>query len=198
MTPFITLSGSKANSTILNSSDSGNIITSATVTVMASDFVGRYLTIQNTFRKNGVQAAALRVSSDRVAFFGCRILGYQDTLLYESGRHYYYNCYIEGSVDFICGNAASLFEISNVILPRGWDDWGDASKQSTVFYDEYKCYGPGADRSQRVEWSQKLAAKVAELFLSKSIVEAKNWIKPTPKHFKKVFPSISNNSTPHP
>ncbi|KAE8723687.1 putative DNA polymerase epsilon catalytic subunit A [Hibiscus syriacus] len=308
--PFITISGSKANNTIITSSDSGNIIKSATVTLLSSDFVGRYLTIQNTFRKHGVQAVALRVSSDRVAFIGCRILGYQDTLLDETGRHYYYNCYIEGAVDFICGNAASLFEvtfqepgmahkytskedrrwsgvseanincpykknlvvglrimwvggagrsparchlhtvyeefsaitaqrrqspseetgftfpgskitgertailgrpwgsysrvvfaltyISNVILPRGWDDWGDASMQSTMFYDEYKCYGPGANTSQRVEWSQKLAPKEVELFLSKSILEAKSWIKPTPKHFKKPFLAISNNSTEHP
>ncbi|KAL4278711.1 hypothetical protein GQ457_03G030470 [Hibiscus cannabinus] len=103
--PFITLSGSKANSTILTGNDSGNIIESATLTVLASDFVGRYLTIQNTFRKHGVEVVALRISGDRVAFFGCRILGYQD----EAGRHYYRNCYIEGAVDFICGNAASLF-----------------------------------------------------------------------------------------
>ncbi|KAK8677621.1 hypothetical protein V6N13_143147 [Hibiscus sabdariffa] len=96
----------------ITGNDSGNIIESATLTVLASDFVGRYLTIQNTFRKHGVQAVALRISGDRLAFFGCRILGYQDTLLDETGRHYYRNCYIEGAVDFICGNAASLFEVS--------------------------------------------------------------------------------------
>lgn len=59
----------------------------------------------------GTKAVALRVSGDRAAFFGCRILAYQDTLLDDDGRHYYENCYIEGEVDFICGNAASLFEV---------------------------------------------------------------------------------------
>lgn len=53
---------------------------------------------------------ALRVSGDRAAFYGCRILSHQDTLLDDTGRHYYNNCYIEGDVDFICGNAASFFE----------------------------------------------------------------------------------------
>ncbi|GMI83117.1 pectinesterase 11, A. THALIANA PECTINESTERASE 11 [Hibiscus trionum] len=254
--PFITLSGSNANSTILTGNDSGNIIESATLTVLASDFVGRYLTIQNTFRKHGVQAVALRISSDRVAFFECRILGYQDTLLDEAGRHYYRNCYIEGAVDFICGNGASLFErchlhtlseefsaitaqrrespteetgftflgckitgertgilgrpwgpysrvvfaftyMSNVILPRGWDDWGDASKRSTVFYGEYKCYGAGANVSRRVEWSQKHMPEEVKLFLTKNISGRRSWIRSTPKHFKKSFAAISINSTQH-
>ncbi|KAK8580007.1 hypothetical protein V6N12_070298 [Hibiscus sabdariffa] len=206
----------------ITGNDSGNIIESATLTVLASDFVGRYLTIQNTFRKHGVQAVALRISGDRLAFFGCRILGYQDTLLDETGRHYYRNCYIEGAVDFICGNAASLFEItgertailgrpwgpysrvvfaltyvSNIILPRGWDDWGDASKPSTVFYGEYKCYGAGANVSQRVEWSQNLSVEEIELFLTKNISGCRSWIRSTPKHFKKSFAAISNNSTQH-
>lgn len=64
---------------------------------------------QNTYGA-GAKAVALRVSGDRAAFYGCRILSHQDTLLDDTGRHYYNNCYIEGDVDFICGNAASFFE----------------------------------------------------------------------------------------
>jgi len=44
--PFITLSGWKANATIITWDDSGDIFKSPTVSVLASDFVGRYLTIQ--------------------------------------------------------------------------------------------------------------------------------------------------------
>lgn len=58
------------------------------------------------------KAVAVRVSGDRAAFYSSRIISYQDTLLDDAGRHYYSNCYIEGGVDFICGNAASLFEVS--------------------------------------------------------------------------------------
>ncbi|KVH93217.1 Pectinesterase, catalytic [Cynara cardunculus var. scolymus] len=107
--PFITLSGTEASNTIITWNDGGDIFNSPTLSVMASDFVARYLTIQNTFGMSG-KAIALRVAGDRAALYGCRILSYQDTLLDDSGRHYYYNCYIEGATDFICGNAASLFE----------------------------------------------------------------------------------------
>ena len=59
----------------------------------------------------GKQAVALRVSADNAAFVGCKFLGAQDTLYDHTGRHYYKECYIEGSVDFIFGNALSLYEV---------------------------------------------------------------------------------------
>ncbi|KAG8643918.1 hypothetical protein MANES_11G086200v8 [Manihot esculenta] len=111
--PFITLSGTKASNTIITWSHGGNIFESPTFSVLASDFVGRFLTIQNTYG-SGDKAVALRVSGERAAFYGCRILSYQDTLLDDTGSHYYSNCYIEGATDFICGSAASIFESCHV------------------------------------------------------------------------------------
>ncbi|GKV40439.1 hypothetical protein SLEP1_g48082 [Rubroshorea leprosula] len=165
--PFITISGTKASETIITWNDSGDILQSPTFSVQASDFIGRFLTIQ-------------------------------DTLFDDNGRHYYSNCYIEGAVDFNCGNAPmpilflrlfvgvlqkchlrSLSEgtraitaqqrqspskntgfiflgcnitgvestvlgrpwgayskvvfvqtyMSNVVLPQGWENWGDPAKQ---------------------------------------------------------------------
>lgn len=75
--------------------------------------------LQNTYG-SGDKAVALRVSGDRAAFYGCRILSYQDTLLDDTGSHYYSNCYIEGATDFICGSAASIFEVSLHIHTSPW------------------------------------------------------------------------------
>jgi pectinesterase len=58
----------------------------------------------------GKQAVALRVSADTAAFFGCKFVGAQDTLYDHIGRHYFKDCLIEGSVDFIFGNGLSLYE----------------------------------------------------------------------------------------
>ncbi|KAJ0010226.1 hypothetical protein Pint_34689 [Pistacia integerrima] len=107
--PFITISGTAPSTTIITWGDGGDIFESPTFTVLASDFVARYLTIENTFGSAG-KAVALRVSANRAAFYGCKITSYQDTLLDDTGSHYYSNCYIEGATDFICGNAVSLFE----------------------------------------------------------------------------------------
>ncbi|KAL5790928.1 hypothetical protein ACOSQ2_005816 [Xanthoceras sorbifolium] len=250
--PFITLSGTQPSNTIITSSDGGEIYETATFTVLATDFVGRFLTIQNTYGSAG-KAVALRVSADRAAFYGCRITSYQDTLLDDIGNHYYNNCYIEGATDFIFGNAVSLFEkchvhtlyksngflaqitaqrrespsentgfiflgckitgngtavlgrpwgaysrvvyaltfMSSVVVPAGWDDWGDNTKHSTVFYGEYKNYGPGADRSKRVQWSRSLSNDEAATFLTKDVIGGKDWLRPAPKSFKRGSATIA-------
>lgn len=58
----------------------------------------------------GKQAVALRISADTAAFIGCKFIGAQDTLYDHKGRHYFKNCYIQGSVDFIFGDGLSLYE----------------------------------------------------------------------------------------
>ncbi|KAF3612950.1 hypothetical protein FXO38_36527 [Capsicum annuum] len=65
----------------------------------------------------GKQAVAFRISADTAAFVGCKFLGAQDTLYDHLGRHYYKDCYIEGSVDFIFGNGLSFFEVINHFNP---------------------------------------------------------------------------------
>lgn len=101
---------------------------SATVLVTGDDFYAENLTIENTFSRTraltheGSQAVALRVRGDRTVLRHVRLLGYQDTL-YADGkgcdseqgpcrpaRQYFADCYIEGNVDFIFGDAVAFFE----------------------------------------------------------------------------------------
>lgn len=58
-----------------------------------------------------MQAVALRIAGDKAMFYGVRILGTQDTLLDDTGSHYFYQSYIEGTVDFIFGRARSLYRV---------------------------------------------------------------------------------------
>lgn len=59
----------------------------------------------------GAQAVALRISGDQAAFYGCGFYGAQDTLNDDRGRHYFKECWIQGSIDFIFGNARSLYAV---------------------------------------------------------------------------------------
>ena len=82
-----------------------------TVLVEADDFSASNLTIKNTSGDHG-QGIALSVVANRAKIFNCSILGNQDTL-YLSGnnaKQYFKDCYIEGTTDFIFGEATSLFE----------------------------------------------------------------------------------------
>jgi pectinesterase len=103
---------------------------SASVTVSGDDFIAENLTIANDFEKHharseeGSQAVALHVTGDRDVFRHVRLLGYQDTLYADSkschaadqagpcraARQYFSDCYIEGHVDFIFGDAKAAFE----------------------------------------------------------------------------------------
>ncbi|XP_027333569.1 pectinesterase QRT1-like [Abrus precatorius] len=87
---------------------------SATVAVDSNYFCATEVTFENTVVAapggKGMQAVALRVNSERAVFYRVRIKGTQDTLLDNEGKHYFLKCRIQGKVDFICGNAKSLFE----------------------------------------------------------------------------------------
>ena len=98
---------------------------SATLFVTGKDFVASEMTIANDYSKtNDVpsQAVAVSVRGDRAVFRRVRLLGAQDTLYASSNgcmkdgstcvtaRQYYRDCYIEGHVDFIFGDAKAVFD----------------------------------------------------------------------------------------
>lgn len=84
--------------------------TSYTMLVAGNDFTAENLTIENTAGRVG-QAVALHVEGDRCVFVHCRLLGNQDTLYAgtENSRQYYTDCFIEGTTDFIFGEATVVF-----------------------------------------------------------------------------------------
>ena len=87
---------------------------SASFTVNANDFMALNLTFENPHVNTtgtGDPAVAVGVFKDRAAFYNCRLLGYQDTFYPKNhARVYCKECYIEGNVDFIFGDAALVCE----------------------------------------------------------------------------------------
>lgn len=98
----------------------GGTFRSATLQSSGDDFRLDNLTVQNAYARNPVnppsQAVALAVTGDRNVFTHVRLLGAQDTLYANKGaggrmsRQYFSDCYIEGHVDFIFGNAKAYFQ----------------------------------------------------------------------------------------
>lgn len=82
----------------------------STLSIEANDTVLKNLTIENLSGDIG-QAIALSITATRVSVINCKILGNQDTLyLSGEGKQFLKSCYIEGTTDFIFGNATSYFE----------------------------------------------------------------------------------------
>ncbi|KAJ7524433.1 hypothetical protein O6H91_17G004900 [Diphasiastrum complanatum] len=82
----------------------------ATLAVKGNGFFARDLTIENTAGPEMHQAVAVRVSADLAVFYKCSLAGYQDTLYTHTLRQFYKECTISGTVDFIFGNSAAVFQ----------------------------------------------------------------------------------------
>ncbi|KAI8027592.1 Pectinesterase 2 [Camellia lanceoleosa] len=87
---------------------------SATVGVVGDRFIARGITIRNTAGAVNQQAVALRSGSDLSVFYRCSFEGYQDTVYVHSQRQFFRECDIYGTVDFIFGNAAVVFQNCNI------------------------------------------------------------------------------------
>ncbi|KAL9240386.1 hypothetical protein vseg_014611 [Gypsophila vaccaria] len=223
----IMLVGDGMQSTIITGSRSnvGGFTTfnSATVAVTGPGFIARGITFRNTAGPQNHQAVALRVGSDLSVFYQCGFEGYQDTLYALSQRQFYRECNIYGTVDFIFGNAASIFQNCNIMVRKplpsqentvtaqgridpnqntgivilncritatpdlgpvigqfptylgrpwkqysrtvvmesfldslvnsaGWLEWSGNFALNTLFYGEYKNFGPGSSINERVKW----------------------------------------------
>jgi len=106
---------------------------SAVATVKASGVTVANVTIQNTFDPANhpevgpydTQAVAVAAEGDRQTFTQDRIISRQDTVLAKAPvatgqyRQYFVGSYIEGSVDFIFGNATAVFDRDTIAM-RNW------------------------------------------------------------------------------
>jgi pectinesterase len=115
--------GKRPQNVVLVWSDSnksaGGTGKSASVWASGDGFEAHNLTIQNDYHLRNPersQAVALRLTADRAVLTQVRLLGAQDTLYAASkspdspSRQYFRDCYVEGHVDFIFGDAKAFFD----------------------------------------------------------------------------------------
>ncbi|XP_075475369.1 putative pectinesterase/pectinesterase inhibitor 12 [Primulina tabacum] len=88
---------------------------SATVAVSGEGFLARGISFENTAGPDKHQAVALRISADLSALYKCVILGFQDSLYVHSFRQFFRECDIFGTIDYIFGNAAAIFQGCSII-----------------------------------------------------------------------------------
>ncbi|KAL1559340.1 pectinesterase [Salvia divinorum] len=124
--PFITLQGDPNDMPVLvfdGTAKTYTTVDSATLTADADHFYGVNLKVVNSAprpdgKREGAQALAVRVGGDASAFYNCKFHGYQDTVFDYNGRHFFKDCYIEGTVDFIFGSGTSIYMNSEIhVIP---------------------------------------------------------------------------------
>ena len=118
----IEICGEDRDNTIITWDDHANIKTEErpkgmgtfrtyTLKIQGNAITLKNITIENNAARLG-QAVALHTEGDRLVFINCRFLGNQDTIYTGNAgcRHYFYQCYIEGTTDFIFGPSTAWFE----------------------------------------------------------------------------------------
>ncbi len=150
---LITIEGEDKENTIITNDDfSGklNPLTNEKLTtfdsytfLVAGDGVKiSNITIQNTHCEKG-QAVSLHVEGDRFVMKDSKILGCQDTLYAaaDNSRQYYENCYIEGTTDFIFGQATAVFQNCEIkSLTDSYITAAATSKESEFGFVFFDCH----------------------------------------------------------
>ncbi|CAN1784245.1 Probable pectinesterase/pectinesterase inhibitor 21 [Linum perenne] len=110
----LVLIGDGADKTLITGSknfiDGVSTYHTSTVAVAADYFFAKNLRIENSAGAEKHQAVALRVSADFAVFHNCTFDGYQDTLYTHTKRQFYRDCTISGTIDYIFGDAAVVFQ----------------------------------------------------------------------------------------
>ncbi|KAH7662171.1 Pectinesterase protein [Dioscorea alata] len=118
--------GDGMNATVITGSlnfvDGTTTFNSATLAAVGDGLILQDLKIENTAGAIKHQAVALRVGADRSVINRCNIEGYQDTLYTHSLRQFYRDSIISGTVDFIFGDAAVVFQNCKLVARRPLDN----------------------------------------------------------------------------
>ncbi|KAM0842236.1 hypothetical protein ACQ4PT_058479 [Festuca glaucescens] len=108
-------------------SNKGGFATIATRTFSSegNGFICKSMAFVNTAGPDGHQAVAMHAQGDFSVFFNCRFEGYQDTLYVHANRQFFRNCEVLGTIDFIFGNSAALFQNCLMTVRKPMDNQGN-------------------------------------------------------------------------
>ncbi|KAJ3699118.1 hypothetical protein LUZ61_002823 [Rhynchospora tenuis] len=101
----------------LNFDDGTPTFSTPTFAIDGKRFLAKNMGFRNSAGPQNHQAVALRSSSDLSVFYRCSFDGFHNTLYAHSLRQFYCDCDISGTVDFIFGDAAAVFQ-NCTIRPR--------------------------------------------------------------------------------
>ncbi|CAA0326845.1 unnamed protein product [Arabidopsis thaliana] len=115
--PFITLMGQPNAMPVITYDGTAakyGTVDSASLIILSDYFMAVNIVVKNTApapdgKTKGAQALSMRISGNFAAFYNCKFYGFQDTICDDTGNHFFKDCYVEGTFDFIFGSGTSMY-----------------------------------------------------------------------------------------
>ncbi|KAE8666849.1 putative pectinesterase 53 [Hibiscus syriacus] len=167
-------------------------ITWADITTKIATSKVRLISSSTTVSPSSSKAVKLRASGcnlkpllgKKTPYFGCHVHAVatltgavtaqgRGSILDDTGFSFV-NCKVTGSGALYLGRAWGPFSrvvfaytyMDNIIIPKGWYNWGDPAREMTVFYGQYKCMGRGASFAEGFHGRGSLRMKRLSLLFS--------------------------------
>nr|GLL24224.1 pectinesterase 2-like [Ipomoea trifida] len=181
--PFITFYGDPKSRPLIDAAGTAaqfGTIESATVQVLSDYFMAVNIDFKNSAPrpsgKPGQQAVALTIAGDKAAFYNCKFFGFQDTLCDNINKHFYKDCYVEGTVDFFFGSAKTIILSTEMhVIPGDTMDYVTAharkSEKEDSGYSFVQCRVTG-DAKSRVAYLGRIWYPFAKTIFSYSDISA--------------------------
>jgi pectinesterase len=69
-------------------------------------------------------------------------------------------------------------ELSEVVRPEGWHNWGNPEREQTARYAEHANTGNGADTKRRVTWARQLSPQEAAALSAEKVLAGEDHWRP--------------------
>ncbi|XP_010544960.1 PREDICTED: probable pectinesterase 66 [Tarenaya hassleriana] len=106
----------------------------------------------------------------------------------DPGGFVFKGCTVTGKGKVLLGRAYGPYsrvifhqsQLSDIVLPVGWDSWSFKGSESKMTYMESECTGVGARREGRVPWLKSAASNDVANFTSLSYIDPDGWLSRRP------------------
>ncbi|KAJ0238682.1 hypothetical protein HA466_0238570 [Hirschfeldia incana] len=121
-------------------------------------------------RHAGYITAQKRISPDDADGFV-----FLDSLVHGTGTAYLGRAWGNYSRVIFCST-----NLTDVVVPKGWDAWNSTGHESRLTYAEVGCFGSGSSTTGRVSWVKKLNRTSVQSFCSLNFINNGGWVQELP------------------
>lgn len=71
-------------------------------------------------------------------------------------------------------------DLTNVVVPQGWESWHLRGHESQLTFAEIGCYGSGSNTGRRVSWVKKLSRFSVQSLVNLEFINSGGWVQALP------------------